>query len=121
MTNKPRHNHFAAYVFLYHKLIPIARRAGWTLAAHGSGARDLDLVMLPWVDKPTPHLNVIKQFALLYDLEVIPPATDETHPHGRRIYLLHHKKCQPDNNGYIDLSVFTHHESHLQPQQKKGL
>lgn len=38
------------YALIYHDLNRIVARRGWNLALHGSMARDLDLILIPWVE-----------------------------------------------------------------------
>ena len=38
------------YAFFYQRLVPLARDLGYALALHGSMARDLDLIAVPWVE-----------------------------------------------------------------------
>lgn len=40
------------YALFYHDLKRIALRFGYNLVLHGSMNRDLDIIAIPWVDKP---------------------------------------------------------------------
>ncbi|MBD2700132.1 hypothetical protein IC229_05765 [Spirosoma sp. BT702] len=37
-----------------------AREMGYNLVLHGSLNRDCDLIAIPWVDQPQPHLDLIR-------------------------------------------------------------
>ena len=50
------------YALLYTKLDRIAMRRGWNLALHGSMTRDLDLILIPWVDDADDVDLVIDDF-----------------------------------------------------------
>lgn len=47
---KPPPSPAAVYAHLYPSLVVDARELGYALALHGSMARDLDLVAIPWTD-----------------------------------------------------------------------
>lgn len=74
---------------LYPQLAEIAREHGYALAVHGSLARDMDLIAVPWVDQPSePQVVVdaiISQFSIR-QLKV--PEKWETKEHGREVTTL---------------------------------
>lgn len=79
----------------------LPRRHGYALTVHGTMARDLDLVAIPWTDDAEPSEKLIKAFCralkdrrVAYQLPVKTPK-----PHGRTAYTF------PLSDGYIDLSV----------------
>lgn len=115
------------YGCLYPGLCEIAQKHGYNLALHGSMARDLDLIAIPWVEEASDPETLVKTLkdhisAVLYpellkrhcaDWQTTP--TDEhihqmvmgqngydpkDKPHGRRAWSLH-----LDFGCYIDLSV----------------
>lgn len=93
------------YVMAYTKLDRIAWRHGYALALHGSMARDLDLVAIPWTedaDNPEKLIDSIRRFVVLktnVDLKIAPPVK---RPHGRLSYII---PIGYDSHHYIDLSV----------------
>lgn len=52
------------YTSYYGELIDIARSHGYALALHGSVARDMDLILVPWVENPDPAEDVLKDFQM---------------------------------------------------------
>lgn len=98
----------AAYIdALTDELLPpmraAARAAGYALAVHGSLARDIDIVAVPWTDQA---ISADKLLQLLVGVVsgVIPRAwatefTDK--PHGRRAATINHGGFLAE----IDLSV----------------
>ena len=79
------------YVMAYTKLERIAWRHGYALALHGSMARDLDLIAVPWTedaDEPKKLLESFRRF-IVTEANVnlkIGGATDK--PHGRKAYAI---------------------------------
>ena len=59
---KPVHVKPGLYSLFFYDLKQIAKRYGYNLVLHGSLNRDLDLIAIPWVDKPKPEQNMIKSF-----------------------------------------------------------
>lgn len=94
------------YVMAYTKLDRIAWRHGYALALHGSMARDLDLVAIPWTDDADNPEKLIAAFCRFIvsngNIELKPKAIQPTQkPHGRLAYVL------PIGHGghYLDLSI----------------
>src|SRR5688572_12345453 len=56
---KPTHAKPQLYAYYFLQLKEIAREFGYNLVVHGSMARDLDLIAIPWVDDPKPELELI--------------------------------------------------------------
>ena len=54
--------HFYACCFL--ELQKIAVDLGYNLLLHGSMARDMDLVAVPWINEPKSHLELLQSFNL---------------------------------------------------------
>lgn len=50
------------YMMVYVKLERIATRHGWNLTLHGSMARDLDIVLIPWTEDAEPEEIVLNAF-----------------------------------------------------------
>ena len=87
------------YMMMYQGLCVIARKHGYALAVHGSMNCDLDVVAIPWVDKP----STAKELALALNSHVImcgychkkgldaeERATRK--PHGRKAWKFHYKE-----------------------------
>ena len=91
---------FASY---YPILCEVAREHGYCLALHGTMARDLDLLAVPWTDEAVPAEELVEAlwgricWISTKDKVVTGP---EDKPHGRRAW------CLPMMGGaYMDLSV----------------
>lgn len=86
------------YASAYAKLVPVARQHGYALAIHGSMARDLDLVAVPWVAHPSSPTNLVAAFAeAVYFNSTSGPSPAL---HGREIWTLTFPgEC------FVDLSV----------------
>jgi len=53
----------AFYALCYQKLQSVARDMGYNLLIHGSMDRDMDLVVVAWIDNPKPHIEVLNAFS----------------------------------------------------------
>jgi hypothetical protein len=98
MTEKPANGKPAYYAWAYWWLVPIAKRLGYALALHGSLARDLDIVAVPWTEDAAPPEALVKALAGAFKWEHDKKPTRK--PHGRmawRILMV--------GGAYIDLSV----------------
>lgn len=95
------------YVMAYTKLDRIAWRHGYALALHGSMARDLDLVAVPWTDDADSAEKLLGAFIrfivskgdISYGKAKEYRATVK--PHGRKAYSL----PIGYEGHYIDLSI----------------
>lgn len=91
------------YASLYAGLCDIARGHGYALAIHGSVQADLDLVAIPWIEKPTSPKELVKHFLKHLTAclgEGFDTNNPEMKPHGRlayNLYLYHGSK--------VDLSI----------------
>ena len=56
-----------SYAFLYPLLAEAARSVGYALALHGSMARDLDVVAVPWVDDAADAETLMQALTLACD------------------------------------------------------
>ncbi len=79
------------YVMAYTKLDRIAWRHGYALALHGSMARDLDLIAVPWTDDadaPEKLLESIRRFIVAGAGKNVSTQIPMPHkkPHGRIAY-----------------------------------
>jgi hypothetical protein len=66
-------NFAPAYLGLYPELAEVTRSHGYALAAHGSMARDFDLICIPWIEDASEPDVVVK--AIIRE-------------HGRIVYTL---------------------------------
>lgn len=80
-------NYAPVYACLYPELAEITRKHGYALAAHGSMARDFDLVCIPWIDEPADPEVVVKEITSTFAIKEVggPPSL---RCHGRLIYSL---------------------------------
>jgi hypothetical protein len=90
---------------MFEKLDRVAWRHGYALALHGSMARDLDLVAVPWTDDADDPDKLIADFVKF----VIAHADVSIHepkplikPHGRMSYII---PVGFGGNHYLDVSV----------------
>lgn len=92
------------YVMAYVGLERVAWRHGYALTLHGSMARDLDLVAIPWTkdaDDPDKLIAAIVRFVIVQsDVKIFHPQST-IKPHGRLAYTV------PLSRGrnYLDISV----------------
>ena len=95
-----------------------AKEMGYNLVLYGSLSRDCDLIAIPWIDRPRPHLELIRQ------LDYILTGSDEymnkiprsylysVLPGGRHSYVINIRRSELDDDGnyvdmlfYLDISV----------------
>lgn len=94
---------FAVY---YQGLAKRAMELGYALAVHGTMARDLDLVAVPWFDDSKPEEDLVEALRDQVSGEIVEhPSPDverqgAIRPHGRRVWSI-----QLGGGPYIDLSV----------------
>jgi hypothetical protein len=89
----------AAYAVIYEELRPVARKCGYALALHGSLAKDLDIVAVPWTEKATSQEVLVK--ALCRNVGACTVGNVGDKPHGRKAWTLLFGGSQQ----YIDLSI----------------
>jgi hypothetical protein len=120
---KPIHAKPCVYSYYFEQLKAIALEHGYNLLIHGSMARDLDLVAVPWVDDPKPELEMINAMSeYLNGFKSQSPSMFLFNilPGGRKGYVLHlnrggyvntgtglHEKPEfiQDPQYYIDISI----------------
>lgn len=80
-------NYAPVYCALYPELAKVTREHGYALAIHGSLARDMDLICIPWVPLPSQPATVVKALTEEFDIKEVggPPTLKE---HGRLAYTL---------------------------------
>lgn len=79
-------NSAPVYACMYKGLAELSREHGYALAAHGSMARDFDVVAIPWVDHPDPAESLIDAILDKYALNQI--GEPEMKNHGRKCWTL---------------------------------
>ncbi len=93
------------YVMAYVKLDRIAWRHGYALALHGSMARDLDLIAIPWTDDADSPENLIAAFHRFIvskaNVEIKGAYHPTQKPHGRVAYAM----SIGHDGHYLDISV----------------
>lgn len=80
-------NNAPIYIGAYKELAEIARKHGYAMAVHGSVARDLDLICIPWVDDAAGPQAVVDEITSTFAFKETdkPPRIRE---HGRIVYTL---------------------------------
>lgn len=71
---------------LYPEMCSLFQRHGYALAVHGSLARDLDLVAVPWSKEVSAPEAVLKDLTEIFAVRVA--GTAEAKGHGRVAYTL---------------------------------
>jgi hypothetical protein len=107
-------NYAPTYMALYPELAAIARKHGYALAIHGTLARDMDLVCIPWVDDindpslPSKPQEVVDEITKTFYIREVggPPSRK---PHNRLTYSISvgHGDCAIDlsfmsRTNYVD-------------------
>lgn len=59
LSKKPAPNNAPTYMCLYPGLAAVARANGYALAVHGSLARDMDLIAVPWTAEAASPEEVV--------------------------------------------------------------
>lgn len=93
------------YATYYGIMKEVAAIYGYAIAIHGSMVRDLDLIAVPWVEKPGSVIDMFKEFNKRIGLEKSninskPYDSVSEKPHGRTAYTL-----STGGGGYVDISV----------------
>ena len=113
----------AAFVALIPVLAEAAREVGYALAVHGSMARDLDLVAIPWTDEAVSAEQLIMRICAaggvsLMDtsqkgedgeFHTIDGSKPTVKPHGRLAWSLHNTGGR---HFYLDVSVLPRAAGH---------
>jgi len=90
-------NYAPAYCALYPALAEITRKHGYALAIHGTLGRDMDLICIPWVERPGEPSAVVEEITGTFAIHVIGgPPTQK--PHGREAWTISigHGECAID-------------------------
>lgn len=106
MTKPNPHRGFAtAYVHLLPYIVETARERGYAIATHGSFARDMDLIAVPWTAEAVEAEALVEAIRERLNGDIPTEAPFEnpaTKLHGRRAWSIYLLKYGP---AYIDLSV----------------
>lgn len=87
LSTKPPPNYGPTYAAaMYPELCVIARKYGYALAVHGSLARDLDLVAIPWVEDAGEPQQIIDEVLAKWAVTLVGEVGRK--PHGRTAYTL---------------------------------
>ncbi len=87
LTKKPQPNYAPTYAAaMYPELAEIARSHGYALAVHGSLARDLDLIAIPWTEDAGEPQGIIDDILKKFAVNLIGEVGRK--PHGRIAYTL---------------------------------
>jgi len=87
------------YAALYPALREAAHGAGYALALHGSLAKDLDVVAVPWTTGAVPAEDLIRRLCEAAGGFAPSPPVDM--PHGRKAWTVH----LGTTGGYVDVSI----------------
>ena len=117
--NKPVHIKPGLYTIFFEQLKLIALEYGYNLVIHGSMARDLDLIAIPWTDTPKDEWLMLQDFhEYLTGMKHTYPTKDGKPeytilPGGRKSYTI--SLNRGDRNGewvrfadqeyYLDISI----------------
>ncbi len=98
------------YVAMYPTLAKAAKACGYALAVHGSMARDMDLIAVPWVEGAVSAAALVEELRSACGGWIHAPETkrDPTHkPHGRLGWTIHLGGAldSAEPMAYIDLAV----------------
>lgn len=63
LVKKPTHAKPQLYAYFFLGLKEIAKEYGYNLVVHGSMARDLDLIAIPWVNDPKDEFEMVRALA----------------------------------------------------------
>jgi hypothetical protein len=90
LSKKPPPNYAPLYcAALYPKLAGVVRAHGYALAVHGSLARDLDLICVPWVENPSEPAEVVRAITAQFAVTVDDRYSPVVMLHGREVWTLH--------------------------------
>lgn len=103
------------YTYCFEVLKTIAKKYGYNLVIHGSMNRDMDLILIPWVENVGNIDDLIKEFVDYLGAKMMPLTEKQMNcfPHGRTSRILNMARSGYDKNGkyfedrlyYIDISI----------------
>lgn len=97
MSRKPSKPKPAYYAWVYWWLVPVARKHGYALALHGSLARDLDVIAVPWGPRSSSPQKLVDAMAAFGHWSQSEPTEK---PHGRVAWQI-----LLGGGAYVDVSV----------------
>lgn len=101
LSKKPRAHYAPIYAAaLYPELAEVARAHGYALAVHGSMARDMDLICVPWTDAAAEPQAVVDAILSRFDVRLVGQENPKVMKHGRLAYWI----CVGFGDCAIDLS-----------------
>ena len=74
------------YACIYPSLAEVTRAHGYALAAHGSMARDFDLVCIPWAEQVSQPADVVKAITTAFAIHQVGEPGQKNH--GRVAYTI---------------------------------
>lgn len=94
------------YATLYPALVKAARERGYALAIHGTLARDMDLIAVPWTQEAVRAEELIEALmeasgGWMHDEALRREHDQSARPHGRRAWSIH----LGFEGAYVDVSV----------------
>lgn len=118
-----------AYALLLPDLMKAGREVGYALAVHGSLARDLDIIAVPWTDDAVSAERLIMHLAAAVDghfrngsrkredgeWERVPASIPAMKPHGRLGWVIHVGR----EGLYLDVSVMPREAKAAQPSSEE--
>ena len=90
------------YPLYYITMAKTCKEHGYALTVHGSMARDLDLVAIPWTEEASDEKTLVDALIKNHDL-MEGNSAQKDKPHGRRSYVF--IGFGGENTGYIDLGI----------------
>lgn len=109
MKREDQYNSLPIYfAIIYPMLREVAIDFGYALSVHGSMLKDLDLIAVPWIEKPKDHIDMLIKMADVLNVRFPHgrfhwECEESLRPHGRKAYAI----VPGTETGYIDISIFT--------------
>lgn len=96
---------------IFEAMLPDLRAAAWLqgycLATHGTMSRDLDCLLVPWIDNAAPAEHLVDALAEAAGGGVWRPYAPTVKPHGRLAFTIIILGVKGDSQGlpFLDVSV----------------
>lgn len=84
------------YCAIYPALANVVRSHGYALAIHGSLSRDMDLICIPWVEKPSKPNIVVKDITKNFNIRLIGKPENKLHNRIAYTISIGHGECALD-------------------------
>ena len=96
----------AVYAWVFPQIREVARAHGYALGLHGSMARDLDVIAVPWTEDAKPAEELVAAVVqaiggVFAPWDEVPDRNPACRPHGRRAWSIYFS----GHMFYIDLSI----------------